>query len=64
VSRTIHTMYIIEQHQMDKLFEVAKGLYGDGSILTSDNRRDLANLLNLILSEIINGGKVEHRRPK
>lgn len=45
-------VYVVEDFQFAKLRMVEKRLYGDGSRLTEDARRDLANLLNLILSEI------------
>ena len=41
----------IEQHQFDKLREVEKVLY-DIKPLDPDRRRDLANLLNLILGQV------------
>ena len=42
----------IDSWHLTRLRAVEKGLYGDGSILTADGRRDLANALNLVLSEM------------
>jgi hypothetical protein len=44
--------YFIEQYQFDILKNIEKRLYGDGSALTTDMRRDLANRLNVTLLEI------------
>ena len=45
--------YAFEPHWFRKLELVAKGLHGDGSALTSDQRRDLANLLTLTLGNAV-----------
>jgi hypothetical protein len=42
--------YLFSPDEMQRLRAVEKGLYGDGSLLTADARRDLANLLNITLS--------------
>jgi hypothetical protein len=43
---------LLEPRQFNSLREIEKGLYGDGSALTPDTRRDLANRLNLILNQV------------
>lgn len=45
--------YIFEPHWFKKLREVERGLHGNGSLLTPDQRRDLANLLSLVLANAI-----------
>lgn len=40
--------YLIENEDFAKLREIERQLYGNGSSMTPDTRRDLANLLNLI----------------
>ncbi len=45
--------YTFDEHWYKKLREVEKNLHGiNGAPLTSDRRRDLANLLSLILAEM------------
>lgn len=56
-----HTIYLIEQYIYKKLLEVEQALYGDGTRLTPDARRDLANKLNLINNEI-RKNEVKHER--
>jgi hypothetical protein len=46
-------MFMLDENTMRKLLEVKNGLHGDGSILTPDARRDLANLLSLAVTEIV-----------
>lgn len=44
--------YLVEPHRFRQLKYICKELFDDGSILTSDKRRDLANLMHLILNEV------------
>ena len=41
--------YAIEESDFRRLQEINKRLYGNGSALTIDERRDLANLMQVIL---------------
>jgi hypothetical protein len=41
--------YAFEPVDYETLLGIEKRLHGDGTVLTSDARRDLANLLSLIL---------------
>lgn len=43
--------YFVEAEQLARLRNISKGLYGNGSVLTADSRRDLANLLHRLLGE-------------
>jgi hypothetical protein len=45
--------YAFEPHWFRKLREVEDGLHGKGRVLTGDQRRDLANLMTLILSNAV-----------
>jgi hypothetical protein len=45
-------VYLLEQYQLDRLRMINKALFGDGSHLTPDQRRDLANLMHLLLGDI------------
>ena len=45
-------VYVLEDEQLALLERVEDGLYGDGTSLTPDTRRDLANTLNLVLGQI------------
>jgi hypothetical protein len=42
--------YAFEPEQFAKLQQINKELFGDGTSLTPDRRRDLANLMHLILN--------------
>ena len=44
--------YELTDEQLKRLRGIEKALYGDGSQLTSDKRRDLANALNVLLGQI------------
>ena len=46
-----HTYYI-EQGQFDKLESINNKLFGDGSSLDPDVRRDMANLMFVVLREV------------
>jgi hypothetical protein len=43
--------YFIELEDFESLKWIEKMLYGSGSILNADDRRDMANLLNTILND-------------
>jgi hypothetical protein len=45
-------VYMLEGNRLQKLEAVAAALYG-GIALSFDRRRDLANMINLILAEAI-----------
>lgn len=49
---TEQPVYLIEPAQLDELRAINKALYGDGTHLTADQRRDLANALNVLLGQI------------
>lgn len=57
---TVHTVeaFVIDQDQFQALRSIINGVYGDGRIVTADERRDLANRLSGILGTI-QGQKVE-----
>ncbi|WP_439126084.1 MAG: hypothetical protein ACNJA3_29725 (plasmid) [Pseudomonas rhizophila] len=44
--------FFVEAEQLARFRQISKGLYGDDSALTADSRRDLANLLHGLLSEL------------
>jgi hypothetical protein len=44
--------YLLDTAHYQLLRSLEKALYGDGSALTPDKRRDLANLLNLVMSRL------------
>jgi hypothetical protein len=44
--------YMIESSDMEKLRWINKRLFGNGKTLTPDERRDLANLMSVILSRV------------
>ncbi len=44
--------YFVEPEQLAELRAINKALYGDGTPLTPDRRRDLANALNVLLGSI------------
>lgn len=44
--------FFVEAEQLVRLRHISKGLYGDGSVLTADRLRDLANLLHRLLGEL------------
>jgi hypothetical protein len=44
--------YMIESSDMEKLHWINKRLFGNGKTLTPDERRDLANLMSVILSRV------------
>lgn len=44
--------FFVEPEQIARLRSISKGLYGDGSVMTADSRRDLANLLHRLLGEM------------
>lgn len=50
--KTEHDHVLMDHEQFNKLRSVEKHLYGDGSTMTEDTRRDLANYLNRLLNEI------------
>ncbi|MBM3105621.1 hypothetical protein IIE18_10760 [Pseudomonas sp. V1] len=50
--------FVIDQDQFQALRSIMNGVYGDGRIVTADERRDLANRLSGILGTI-QGQKVE-----
>jgi hypothetical protein len=45
--------YLIEPEEFEKLKRINKDLFGDGSHLDPDKRRDMANLMHLILNDAI-----------
>ncbi len=45
--------YAFEPDDMEVLRKISKALYGNGSIIHPDQRRDLANLLNKVLGRAI-----------
>jgi hypothetical protein len=45
--------YLFDQHGWALLKKVKKGLYGDGTHLTPDTRRDLANMLEAAMMQVI-----------
>lgn len=45
--------YCIELNDFEKLQGINKALFGDGTILHPDKRRDLANLMFVILEKAI-----------
>ncbi len=47
-------IYFLEEHQFNLLKTVQDKLFGDGSVLTPDERRDLANIMALILNQVSN----------
>lgn len=51
---TEEPLYIIDNDQMMRLRLIEKKLFGDGTILTADKRRDLANQFNVLVGEISN----------
>lgn len=44
--------FVVESRQIDMLKSIARKLHGDGSHLTTDGRRDLANQLSLLLGQL------------
>lgn len=44
--------FFMEPEQLDQLRLIGNGLYGDGSSLTSDRRRDLANSLAVLIGRL------------
>jgi hypothetical protein len=50
---TTPAAYGIEADDYQRLRGIERRLYGDGSTMTADERRDLANLLNLILGRAV-----------
>ena len=42
-------MWLIEDEDFAKLKEINRKLFGDGTHLTPDQRRDLANLMHVVL---------------
>jgi hypothetical protein len=59
-----HIIYMIDESQMKRLRFIEMALYGTGTPVTPDARRDLANNLNLVLNEIRDFGKVPHQKPR
>ena len=53
--------YILESQDFETLRTVCKRLYGDGSHMTADQRRDLANLMHLTLSKAMTNTDGEDR---
>jgi hypothetical protein len=45
--------YLIELDDFNKLKQINKDLFGDGSTLDPDKRRDMANLMHLVLNDAI-----------
>jgi hypothetical protein len=41
--------YLFEPHDFTKLQAICKALFGDGTHMTADQRRDLANLMRITL---------------
>lgn len=44
--------FFVEREQLDRLRLISKGVYGDGTALTPDNRRDLANCLVTLIAQL------------
>lgn len=44
--------FFVEPEQLAELRAINKALYGDGTPITPDRRRDLANALNMLVSSI------------
>lgn len=44
--------YFVEPEQLVELRAINKALYGDGTQITPDRRRDLANRLDMLLSRV------------
>jgi hypothetical protein len=44
--------YFIDRDQLKRLNDINKAMFGDGSNLTPDRRRDLANSMWLLLREV------------
>ncbi|QHF00673.1 hypothetical protein LCG56_28325 (plasmid) [Pseudomonas cannabina pv. alisalensis] len=44
--------FCVEPEQIVRLRAITKRLYGDGSVMNADVRRDLANLLHRLLGEV------------
>lgn len=44
--------YFIEAPDFEKLRRIKDKLYGDGRVLSPDERRDLANLMDVVLSHV------------
>jgi hypothetical protein len=42
----------IDDEDLEKLRHINKRLYGDGQALTPDERRDLANLMRVVLDQV------------
>lgn len=47
-----HKGFFVEIHQMEDVALISKALYGDGSVLTADARRDLAHRLHNLMRAI------------
>lgn len=45
--------YFLEPEQLKQLRLINQGLYGDGTLLSSDRRRDLANCLMALIGQVI-----------
>ena len=45
--------YVLEAHDFANLQAICKALFGDGTALTPDQRRDLANLMHVALSHAV-----------
>lgn len=45
-------MYFLDAGQLIQLQQVMQALFGDGSTLTPDKRRDLANTMDVLLDRI------------
>lgn len=45
--------YLIDEDTLDKLQQIERILFGDGSILTPDQRRDAANYMHLTTTVIM-----------
>ena len=46
------TFYYLEPEQLEALQKINTALYGNGSKLTPDQRRDLANWMHVVLHEV------------
>lgn len=44
--------YYVEDRDFEELKAINKALFGDGTHLTADRRRDLANMMFVVLSSI------------
>lgn len=45
-------VYVLDEDQWRRLLGIEQALYGDGTVMSEDRRRDLANALNGLTHEI------------